>query len=214
MATKVIEVSTDHQRRGLLCPASWPSVYTVFISIICLIYALVAHDPEAESRTVHRDVEDGIRLLACTACSTDTGSVRCLEVIRRLLENGPSHIKIDITQICANTKPCCTTDFRSRIQPVQSNLNNLPQTLVSLSQNMPMLSKNDSMLRTSDQEQIWRRTSNGSMYSLPLSNFDDRDTNSNQSGMYLRDGISKGLQSDKVARIDYGLSSARGNSVG
>lgn len=116
MATKVIEVSIEHQRRGLLCPASWPSVYTVFVSVVCLIFAYATGRQTETAQTAKQDIKNGIRLLACTACTTDTGSVRCLEILRRLIKRVSYAVDIDLDQLCANTKPYCTTEFTGKGQ--------------------------------------------------------------------------------------------------
>lgn len=108
MAKKVVETSLEHQRRGLLCPASWPSVYTVFISIICLVFAYATRRDGTEDAQSRKDIEDGIRLLAATACSTDTGSVRCLEILRRLIKRVSYVVDIDFDGICSQTTPGCT----------------------------------------------------------------------------------------------------------
>lgn len=126
MAKKVVEISVEHQRKGLLCPASWPSVYTVFISVVCLVFAYATRNENAQDDEMRKDIEDGIRLLACTACTTDTGSVRCLEILRRLLQRVSYAIDVEFDDICAGTKPCCTVDFSSRAQGDDSaNLNEL-----------------------------------------------------------------------------------------
>lgn len=195
MAARVIEVSTEHQRRGLLCPASWPSIYTVFISIICLIYALAAQSLQVESNTIHRDVEDGIRLLACTACSTDTGSVRCLEVLRRLLENAPSHINIDINQICTDTKPCCTTVFQSRSQLPTSTPDGLRMIPKLLSLNTPRSSSGltqetyvDEMLDTASLVHVYQSQS---------------ERSSTHSG-----SVGEDMQSRTTTRVDHSVGEA------
>lgn len=114
MATKVVEVSIRHQRAGLLCPASWGSIYTVFLSTICLIFAYATRKQGTTLPQVKKDIEDAIRLLACTACTTDTGSVRCLEILRRLLKRVKQNVDVDLDQIVAGTTPCCTIKFEPR----------------------------------------------------------------------------------------------------
>lgn len=114
MAKKVVEISVEHQRKGLLCPASWPSVYTVFISVVCLVFAYATRGDGSEDNRIRKDIEDGIRLLASTACTTDTGSVRCLEILRRLLKRVAYAVDIELDNIYTATKPCCTIDFSSR----------------------------------------------------------------------------------------------------
>lgn len=109
MAKKVVETSLDHQRRGLLCPASWPSVYTVFISVVCLVFAYATRKDDTDDPETKKDIEDGIHLLASTACTTDTGSVRCLEILRRLIARVSYAVDIDFVGICTRTNPGCTT---------------------------------------------------------------------------------------------------------
>lgn len=121
MARKVVEVSTEHQRRGLLCPASWSSVYTVFLSVVCLIFSHATRDQNRSTENLKPEIENGIRLLASTACTTDTGSVRCLEILRRLIKRISYAVDIDLDQICAETKPCCTVDFSPKARTAQLN---------------------------------------------------------------------------------------------
>lgn len=126
MAKKVVETSLDHQRRGLLCPASWPSVYTVFISIVCMVFAYALRKEGTNDLQMKKDIEDGIRLLASTACTTDTGSVRCLEILRRLLKRVSYVVDIDFDGICSQSPPGCTTVSQARTQTeAPSNLNEL-----------------------------------------------------------------------------------------
>lgn len=114
MATKVVEVSVVHQKAGLLCPASWSSIYTVFLSTICLIFGYATRKHGTDLPQAKHDIEDAIRLLACTACTTDTGSVRCLEMLRRLLKRVRHNVDVDLDRICAETNPCCTLQFAPR----------------------------------------------------------------------------------------------------
>lgn len=115
-AAKVVELSVEHQRAGLLCPASWSSVYAVFMSIVCLIFSYATREQHESPENVKQDIENGIRLLASTACTTDTGSVRCLEILRRLIKRVSYTVDIDLDQICADTKPCCLSEFPLKSQ--------------------------------------------------------------------------------------------------
>lgn len=115
MAGKVVEISMEHQRKGLLCPASWPSVYTVFIAVVCLVFAYATRKENSNDDQTREDIKDGIRLLASTACTTDTGSVRCLEILRRLLKRVSYAVDIELDDIYKATKPCCTIAFSARV---------------------------------------------------------------------------------------------------
>lgn len=126
MAEKVVETSIDHQRRGLLCPASWPSVYTVFISVVCLVFAYATRMDGTDDVDMRKNIENGIRLLASTACTTDTGSVRCLEILRRLIKRVSYVVDIDFDGICSETTPGCTAVSEVRAQgSMSTNLNEL-----------------------------------------------------------------------------------------
>lgn len=116
VAKKVIKVSVEHQRKGLLCPTSWPSVYTIFISIVCLIFAHATREEHTEDEETRKDIEDGLRLLASTACTTDTGSIRCLEVLRRLLSRVSHRTKIEFDEIYTSTRLACVIDPASQGQ--------------------------------------------------------------------------------------------------
>jgi len=157
MASKVVEVSIKHQQRGLLCPASWPSVYTVFISVVCLIFAYATRKHDRSAHDTKQDIENGIRMLACTACTTDTGSVRCLEILRRLLKRVSYAVDVDLDQICADTKPCCASDFT----PKGQRTTNLDGPLSSRHTSADLMSS------SSDSSWMPPVTSSGQMYSFP-----------------------------------------------
>ncbi len=67
--------------QGFLSPASWACAYTVFLSVICLVFFLASHSESRQAVMIRQAVESGIRILASTSCQ-DTGSRRCLDVIR------------------------------------------------------------------------------------------------------------------------------------
>ena len=156
VASKVIEISVQHQIRGLLCPASWGAVYTVFVSISCLVFAYATRN-DTDMPKVRETIENGIRLLACTACSTDTGSVRCLEILRRLIKHVSRAVDIDVDTICSGTTPCCTTDFGARgvsQRPLDLTGPNLPSDTVSQS-------NSDAPTSNSRQTSVFGSTSDG-----------------------------------------------------
>ena len=67
--------------QGYLSPASWACAYTVFLSVVCLIFFLASHSESRQAAMIRQAVESGIRIMASTSCQ-DTGSRRCLDVIR------------------------------------------------------------------------------------------------------------------------------------
>lgn len=113
MASKTINLSVEHQKFGLLCPASWPALYAVFISIVCLVFSFALDPKSTDAVRTREEIEIGIRLLACTACTTDTGSVRCLEILRRLIEKVCTRVDVDVDAITASTEACCRVKLES-----------------------------------------------------------------------------------------------------
>lgn len=67
-------------RGGFLAPAAWQSVYTIFLSLVSLIFFLATQHGNRECEAIQKESEEGIRILAKTACQ-DIGSRRCLDVV-------------------------------------------------------------------------------------------------------------------------------------
>lgn len=79
-AQQAIHHSSSTLNGSLLGQASWPAIYTVFMSITCLIFFLATRPVDAQRDEVQRDVEAGIHILSSTICQ-GTGASRCLDVI-------------------------------------------------------------------------------------------------------------------------------------
>lgn len=76
-----ISRSEEMLRQGFLAPAAWQSVYTVFLSVVTLIFFLATQHGNREYAAIQKETETGIRILASTSCQ-DIGSRRCLDVLR------------------------------------------------------------------------------------------------------------------------------------
>lgn len=81
ISKRTIQRSVEIQRQGYLAPASWNSVYTIFLSILTLIFFLACQGDSREAHGIKQVTEAGLRILASCECQ-DTGSRRCLDVIR------------------------------------------------------------------------------------------------------------------------------------
>ena len=68
-------------RQGFHIPASWQSVYTLFLSLVTLVFYLATQECNMELVAIQEEIECGIRMLAGTSCQ-DGGSRRCLDVLR------------------------------------------------------------------------------------------------------------------------------------
>jgi len=80
--------SEDMLSQGLLTPASWQTIYVVFLSLVTLVYFLATQHGNREYVAIQKEAERGIRLLHATSC-LDTGSRRCLDVLRVSLTSFP-----------------------------------------------------------------------------------------------------------------------------
>lgn len=96
VATNVISSSKVALHRGYLYPPSWCSVYTIFLSVVCLVFFIATHTDSPASAEVRLDIEAGIGILARVTCH-DTGAERCL----------------DILQVCLARRPVSTRPLRS-----------------------------------------------------------------------------------------------------
>ncbi|EXJ93433.1 hypothetical protein A1O1_01825 [Capronia coronata CBS 617.96] len=93
-------------KQGFLAPAAWQSVYTVFLSLVTLVFFLATQHGNKEYAAIQKDTECGIRILASTSC-LDIGSRKCLEVLRILTRRLSPIIDLDIDNIAAVAKPLC-----------------------------------------------------------------------------------------------------------
>lgn len=87
-ATTIARADIMHQR-GLLSPASWSTIYTLFLAVLCLLFLIATHNGTARPSEAWKKGELGIRLLAAMRCF-DNGAARCLLII-----------KVGLTLVCA-----------------------------------------------------------------------------------------------------------------
>jgi hypothetical protein len=76
-----IKRAEEMMQRGFLCSASWISIYTVFLSVCCLIFLIASHHGTSKPSEAWRKAQIGIRLLAAARCRDD-GATACLNIIR------------------------------------------------------------------------------------------------------------------------------------
>lgn len=81
IARRTILKSASVQRRAFLAPASWFSVYTIFLSIVTLVFYLACQSETEEATDLRQTAETGVRILAGSECQ-DIGAKRCLDVLR------------------------------------------------------------------------------------------------------------------------------------
>lgn len=89
VASSVISRSEQMLQKENLYPAAWPAVYTIFLSVVCLIFFIATQRGTQAANQTQQKVETGIRLLASTSCH-DTGADRCLEILQVTLSDHPN----------------------------------------------------------------------------------------------------------------------------
>ncbi|OQV00477.1 Fungal specific transcription factor domain-containing protein [Cladophialophora immunda] len=101
-----ISRSNEMLQKGFLAPAAWQSVYTVFLSLVTLIFFLATQHGNKDYAIIQKETETGVRILARTSCQ-DIGSRRCLDVLRVLTKRLSHIINLDIDEISAGVQIYC-----------------------------------------------------------------------------------------------------------
>ncbi|KAJ9602912.1 Gypsy retrotransposon integrase-like protein 1 [Cladophialophora chaetospira] len=81
IASTTITRSEIMHQRGLLAPASWSVIYTLYQAVMCLLFLIATHNGTSRPSEAWKKGELGIRLLATMRCF-DNGAVRCLWIIK------------------------------------------------------------------------------------------------------------------------------------
>ncbi|KAK5026965.1 Gypsy retrotransposon integrase-like protein 1 [Exophiala sideris] len=108
IASTAITRSETIQELGLLRPASWTSVYTIFLSVVCLVFLIATREGTQRPVEAWRKAESGIRLLAATQCH-ETCSFQCLEILKQLIKHLSHTVNLEIDRIESATGPVCQT---------------------------------------------------------------------------------------------------------
>ncbi|KIX92514.1 uncharacterized protein Z520_11834 [Fonsecaea multimorphosa CBS 102226] len=101
-----ISRSNEMLQKGFLAPAAWQSVYTVFLSLVTLIFFLATQHGNKDYAVIQQETETGVRILARTSCQ-DIGSRRCLDVLRVLTKRLSHMIDLEIDEITAGVQIYC-----------------------------------------------------------------------------------------------------------
>ena len=78
--------SEEMMKRGFLCSASWMSVYSIFLSVACLVFLIAAHNGTSKPSEAWKKAHSGIRLLASFRCRDD-GATACLGILKVSLDS-------------------------------------------------------------------------------------------------------------------------------
>ncbi|KAI1613018.1 hypothetical protein EDD36DRAFT_465164 [Exophiala viscosa] len=93
-------------QRGLLCPASWSTIYTLYLAVSSLLFLIATHPGTSRPSNAWKKSERGIRLLATMRCY-DNGAVKCLLIIKMLIQQLSHTVLFDVDHIVATTSGLC-----------------------------------------------------------------------------------------------------------
>jgi len=80
-ASSIISRSEVMFDRGYLCPASWVSLYTIFLSALCLVFLLATTEKGSAPVEAQKRVEAAVKILSSLRC-LDTGAEKCLSILK------------------------------------------------------------------------------------------------------------------------------------
>ncbi|KAF2226007.1 hypothetical protein BDZ85DRAFT_74157 [Elsinoe ampelina] len=105
-ASKAISFAETYQKQSLLEPSSWFQTYTVFLSVLTLVFLIASHKGTTRPGEAWKKAEQGIRLLAAMRCH-DNGANKSLRVLRALVDQLSHTVEFDIDMIEQTTPLLC-----------------------------------------------------------------------------------------------------------
>ena len=103
VASKTI-VRSENMLGQVLPPASWTSIYSLFLSVMCLIFLIAAHRGTTHPSEAYKKAVTGIKVLAAHRCVDDCASA-CLIVLRLVVHQLSHTLAFDFERIEQST-PC------------------------------------------------------------------------------------------------------------
>jgi hypothetical protein len=96
--------------RGVWPPAAWTSIYSLFLSVMCLTFLIAAHNGTTHPSEAWKKATTGIRVLAAHRCVDDCASA-CLDILRLVVRQLSHTLDFDFDQIESST-PCLCNRHR------------------------------------------------------------------------------------------------------
>ena len=97
-------VRSEKMLGQVLPPASWTSIYSLFLSVMCLIFLIAAHRGTTHPSEAYKKVVTGIKVLAAHRCVNDCATT-CLGVLRLVVRQLSHTLDFDFDRIESST-PC------------------------------------------------------------------------------------------------------------
>ena len=109
VASNTITRSEIALKKGVLSPASWISIYNVFLSVMCLVFLISAHHGTSQPSEACRKAAVGIKILAAHSC-IDDGASACLRILRSVVEQLSHTVDFDFDAIEKKTRRVCQVE--------------------------------------------------------------------------------------------------------
>ncbi|KAI0386518.1 hypothetical protein F5Y04DRAFT_124020 [Hypomontagnella monticulosa] len=106
IASATIVRSHEMMSQGLFLTGIWPSVYTIFLSVMCLIFLIAAHRGTSRPSRAWQRAAVGIRIIAAFKCVEDC-STGCLEVLKMVTKELSHTVYFDFDEIEASVIGNC-----------------------------------------------------------------------------------------------------------
>lgn len=119
IASSTIVKSHEMMSQGLFLTGIWPSVYTIFLSVMCLIFLIAAHRGNSLPSRAWQRAAVGIRIIAAFKCVEDC-STGCLEVLKMVTKELSHTVYFDFDEIEASVIGNCDKSTGGTTSTVQS----------------------------------------------------------------------------------------------
>ncbi|KAF4551071.1 Fungal Zn(2)-Cys(6) binuclear cluster domain-containing protein 11 [Elsinoe fawcettii] len=106
VASKTIGFCESQMKHKMLEPSSWFQTYTLFLAILTLVFLIASHKGTTHPSEAWKKGEQGIRLLASMRCH-DNGAVKCLRVLKAIIDQLSHTVEFDIDNIEKTTPLLC-----------------------------------------------------------------------------------------------------------
>ncbi|RYP68858.1 hypothetical protein DL769_005417 [Monosporascus sp. CRB-8-3] len=120
LASSTIVRAHEMLNEGLLLAGFWPSIYTIFLSVMCLIFLIAAHHGTSRPSKAWQRAAVGIRIITAFKCVDDC-STPCLEVLKMVMNELSHTVYFDFIEMETSVIRNCDKNTSSgRTSQVQS----------------------------------------------------------------------------------------------
>ncbi|KAI5863746.1 hypothetical protein GGS23DRAFT_604757 [Durotheca rogersii] len=106
LASSTIVRAQEMMDEGPVLAGFWPSIYTVFLSVMCLVFLIAAHRGTSTPSRAWQRAAAGIRVIAALKCVDDC-SKQCLEVLKVVTDELSHTVYFDFDELEASVIRNC-----------------------------------------------------------------------------------------------------------